>query len=214
MKDNYYKTIAITLFIFGIIFTIIGSTFAYFAASISSNGDNIGGKTLTFNASIGIQIIKNDELIPVADNLINSAMNSTPICTDVRGYGLCHIYKLTLTNSADAQSMTGSLKITSNGFTANHLKYQLFTYASNAYSGASDVKIVPAANGTSNFTLSNNDLVITLNRGTTSSPYTKDYYLVIWLSDPGSNQLPDSDKTYNGSVTFTSSGGSVTADFS
>ena len=214
MEKNFNKTIAITLFVMGAIFIIAGSTFAYFSASISSNGSNVTGKTTTFNIVMNITTIKNDKLIPVVDTLIDDTLNSTHQCTDTRGYGLCYLYKLTLNNNADAQTLTGYLKTISTTYTSNNLKYQLFTRSGNTYTAASDMKVVPlTANATSNFTLNNNDLVISLNAGT-SSTYSVDYYLAIWLSDPGNNQLIDSDKTYNGSVTFSSSGGSVSADLS
>ena len=61
--------------------------------------------------------------------------------------------------------------------------------------------------------MNNSDIGFTLNDGN-SSTYSVDYYLIIWLSDSGTNQVVDSNKTYNGSVTFASSGGSISADFS
>ena len=215
MENNSNKVITLTLFIFGIIFMIAGSTFAYFNAGISSNANDLKGSTYNFSVAMNITNVKNDELIPVVDDLIDDTLNSTHICTDVRGYGLCHLYQITLTNNGEAATMTGYLETVSTTYTTSNLKYQLFTYANNTYTAASDMKTVPTtAGGTSNFTLSNTDVSVALNNGTTSS-YSTDYYLVIWLSDPGNNQLVDSNKTYNGRVTFVASTGDrISANFS
>ena len=209
--NNSNKTLAIVLFIFGMIFLLVGSTFAYFAASIEGNGDDIGGTTLVFDANMTITTEKSGNLIPVADNLIDDTLNSTHVCTDTRGYGLCSLYKLTLVNNGDAVVMTGYLKTLNTTYTTNNLKYQLFTKSNNTYTAASDMNSVPAVNAISSFTLNNADISVSLN----STNNTADYYLALWLSDPGNNQLVDSNKTYNGSVVFGSStGNSVSADFS
>ena len=214
MDSKFNKTIIILLFVFGIIFMIIGSTFAYFAATINSIGDNISGSTYKFNVDLNISSIKNNKLIPIADNLIDDTLNSTHICTDTRGYGLCYLYKITFTNRGSAQNLIGYLKTNNTTFETNNLKYQLFRKNGNTYSFISDMKSVPVLNANSDFTLSNNNMIVTLNDGTASN-YSTELYLAIWLSDSGNNQLEDSDKTYSGSITFTSSSGNtISVDFS
>ena len=215
MNNNYNKVIAITLFVFAGIFMIVGSTFAYFSASISSNARNISGSTYKFDVVMDITTVKNDKLIPLVDSLLDDTLNSTHVCTDTRGYGLCYLYKITLTNNGMASNMSGTLSTVSTTYTTNNLKYQLFTYANNTYTAASDMKVVPlTAGNTSDFTLNNSNINIALNDGTTTS-YSTDYYLAIWLSDPGNNQLIDADKTYSGRITFLSSTGNrISADFS
>ena len=217
MNNNSNKAISLIFFVFGIIFLLAGSTFAYFSASISSGENSVTGTTLTFNVNMNITTIKNDELIPLADSLIDDTLNSTHICTDTRGYGLCYLYQIALTNSGDAVTMNGYLKTLSTTYTTNNLKYQLFTYNSgtSTYTAVTDIKTVPlTANATSDFTLSNAKIDVSLASGKTTS-YSTNYYLAIWLSDPGNNQLVDSNKTYSGSVTFISvaGGGSVTVEF-
>ena len=215
MENNFNKTLSITLFVFGIIFLAIGSTFAYFTASITSNINNLSGGTLDFDASISIETIKNDELIPLDDGLVDDTLNSTHVCTDKRGYGLCSLYHFTLVNNSIPQVMTGYLQTVSTTYTTSNLKYQLFTYSNGTYTAVSDMKTVPiTADCTSNFTMNNSNISVTLNDGTTTA-YSVDYYLAIWLSDPGSNQLVDSNKTYSGSIVFVSANGnSISANFS
>ena len=214
MDDKLNKVIIITLVTCGIIFTIIGATFAYFSARITSNQNDIKGSTYKFDVKLNIDTIKNDKLIPVSDSLIDDTLNSTHICTDQRGYGLCYLYKLTLNNSGAPQTMTGNIKTTNTTYTTNNLKYQLFTLSGSTYTAASDMKSVPAVNTTSDFTLNSSNISVNLTEGTTT-PYTTDYYLVLWLSDPGTNQLEDSNKSYSGTVSFVSTNGNIiSVDFS
>ena len=212
--NNYNKVIIISLFVFGFIFLAIGATFAYFTATVSNN--NIGGSTLKFDAGISITPLQSGLLIPLDDNLLDDTLNSNKVCIDINNNKICSLYQITLTNRSEAITMTGSLKTGSTTYTTNNLKYQLFTLSGTTYTAASDIKTVPTTtNGTSNFTLNNSDVNINLSAGTTSSPSTVNYYLAIWLSDSGSNQITDVNKTYSGTVQFMSSGGNmISADFS
>lgn len=215
MNNNFTKTITVTLLVMGCIFTALGGTFAYFSGQVSSNANDVSGKTYKFDVTLNITSVKSGNLIPVVDDLIDDTLNSTHVCTDTRGYGLCSLYKLTLNNTGEAQTMTGYLTTLSTTYTTNNLKYQLFTKSGNTYTAASDMKSVPiVANATSDFTLSSNNINVSLSNGTTSA-YSTDYYLAVWISDPGTNQLVDSNKTYNGKITFVSTrGDSISANFS
>lgn len=215
MNNSFTKTITVTLLVMGVIFTAIGGTFAYFSGQVNSNANAISGKTYKFNVTLDITSVKSGNLIPLDDNLIDDTLNSTHVCTDTRGYGLCSLYKLTLNNTGEAQTLNGYLTTLSTTYTTNNLKYQLFTKSGNTYTAASDMKSVPiVTNATSDFTLSSSNISVSLSNGT-SSAYSVDYYLAIWLSDPGSNQPDDSNKTYNGKVTFVGANGdTISANFS
>ena len=213
MESVYNKTVVIGLFIGGIIFMVIGSTFAYFTATANNV---VSGSVYKVNVSMSITTLKNGNMIPVDDSLIDDTLNTANQCIDVRNNRICSLYQVTLTNNGNAIVMNGYLKTNSITYTTNNLKYQLFTYSGGTYSAISDAKTVPTSvNGTSNFTLSSNNIDISLNDGTSSS-YVTNYYLVIWLSDPGdANQTADIGKSYGGSLVFTStSGNTISADFS
>ena len=214
MGDKTRKTFIIILLIFGIVFTLVGTTFAFFGAAINANGNQIGGGTYDFDVAFNVTTEKSGKLIPVADNLILSTLNSTHVCEDVRGYGLCNLYKVRFTNSGSAQSMSGYIKTSSSTYTTSNLKYQLFTLSNSTYTAISDMGVINhTTNANNNFTLSSNNVTVSLADGTSSSTIT-DIYLAIWISDPGSNQLEDENKTYGGTLTFTSdAGASVTATF-
>ena len=212
IKNN--KILFILLLILGLVFALIGATYAYFSASITGDGNAINGSSYVFNVSFDVDTIRNGNLIPVVDDLVDDTLNSTHICEDTRGYGLCSLYKITFTNSGGAEDLTGSLKTISSTYTTSNLKYQLFTLNNSAYSAISSATAIDrTANAINYFKLNNADVVVSLADGSASST-TKDIYLAIWISDPDSNQLDDQNKEFTGELSFTStSGNTITSAF-
>ena len=207
MDNKYNKLIIILLFVFGIIFTIIGATFAYFSASTNSGGNSINGTSYTFDMSLDVSSIRSGDLIPTADNLIATSLAGNYKCVDQRNYGLCSLYKITFTNNSSAETMVGYLKTSSTSYTTTNLRYRLYD---ENYNSVSDIGTVGITANTMNYFKSGaNNISVTIPANS-----TKDYYLVIWLHDIGENQLVDQDKSYTGSITFTSqSGGTVSSNF-
>jgi len=214
MNDKVNKTIIITLFVLGIVFTAIGSTFAFYVASIGQSGSQISGKTYTFNVSLDVTTIESSKLIPVDDDLIIETLNSSHVCEDTRGYGLCTLHLIRFTNNGTAQTMSGNIKTISSTYATNNLKYQLFTLSGSRYTAISSAtSINNTANATNYFKLNDTDVTVSLSDGTNSST-TNDVYLAIWISDPGSNQLADQNKSFTGQVSFSSThGDTITSSF-
>ena len=211
MNENFKKGLIISLILFLLLIVIAGSTFAFFNVVASPTGNNIFGNTIDFDASVSITPIRSGNLIPTADNLIMTSLNGSYPCEDSRGYSLCSLYKITLTNSGPGVRLNGYV-LTNAGtsFTSSYLKYQLLT-KSTSYASASDINTLNISNNSKNyFKLNNNNINFLLNQNGSS-----EYYLVIWLSDPGNvNQLDDVNQTYDGSIVFESSnGGSISANF-
>ena len=207
MDNKYNKLIIILLFVFGIVFTIIGATFAYFAASANSSGNAINGTSYTFDMSLDVSSIRSGDLVPTADNLIATSLAGNYKCIDQRNYGLCSLYKITFTNNSSAETMVGYLKTSSTTYTTTNLRYRLYD---ENYNSVSDIGTVGITANTINYFKSGaNNISVTIPANS-----TKDYYLVIQLHDIGENQLVDQDKSYTGSITFTSqSGGTVSSNF-
>ena len=210
MKDINKKNVILVvgIILFGIVIT--GGTYAYLAINNLSNTTAINGVTYNFDVNLDVSTIKSGNLIPVKDNLIVETLNSTHICEDIREYGLCSLYKITLTNNGSEQAMIGNLETINSTYTSNNLKYQLYTLSNSTYTAISDAGIVNNnKNAVNEFKINNNDLEV--NIGSNSS---KDIYLVIWISDSNTNQLEDNDKVYNGIITFASNrGDKVTSGF-
>lgn len=189
---------------------IFGATFAYFSATANSVG-NITGDTYNFDVAIAFNKVKSDGLVPVMDNLILTSLNSTNKCVGTNNDSLCSIYQITLTNNGEQETLTGSIKTGSGTtYTTNHLKYQLYTLSSNTYTAVTDTGNLSKTPGsTNNFMSSSNNFTVELNES-----QSKTYYLVIWLSDIGANQLEDANKKFTGSVEFISENGNqISADF-
>ena len=207
MNNKYNKLIIILLFVFGIIFTIIGATFAYFGARINSSDNVIGGTTYTLDMSLDVSSIRSGDLVPTADNLIATSLAGNYKCVDQRNYGLCSLYKITFTNNSSAETMVGYLKTSSTTYTTTNLRYRLYD---ENYNSVSDIGTVGITDNTMNYFKSGaNNINVTIPANS-----TKDYYLVIWLHDTNNNQLEDQNKQYTGVITFTSpSGGNVSSSF-
>ena len=210
MENKYNKLIIILLFVFGIVFTIIGATFAFFGARANATGNAIGGTSYTFDMSLDVTSIRSGDLVPTADNLISTSLAGNFKCEDQRGYGLCSLYRLRFTNNSSAETMVGYLKTSSTTYTTTNLRYRLYELNNSTYTAVSDIGNVSiTANAMNYFKSGSNNVSVTI---PTNS--TKDYYLVIWLHDIGENQLEDQNKQYSGIITFTSpSGGTVSSNF-
>ena len=191
--------------ILGLVCVAIGITFGYFRSTISNN--NIGGKTLGFDFDMTITPVYNGNLIPVDSSLIDTTMASvSDKCIDSNGNDICSYYEIVVTNGGTTtQSFTGSV-ITgggSNRYTTNHLHYKLLD---SNYLALSDETALSSTIGDVNLLKqknSNNDLTLNLPAGDST------FYLVVWLSDVGSNQLEDVNKIYYGTLQFVSMNGAI-----
>ena len=210
-SNNIILSIIIVLLL---VIAIVGATFAYFSASTIGNGDNISGQTSNFRVAINIETVKGGNLIPVVDDLIDDTLNSDYVCEDARGYTLCDLYRIRLTNSGDPVTLMGTMKTIYSNYESDNLKFQLFTLSGSTYTEISDmITIDHDTNSQNSFVLEDIAIEFSLTDGNTTNQIS-DYYLAIWLSDAEYNQLEDQDKVYEGNIMFTSdNGGVVTADF-
>ena len=207
MENKYNKLIVILLFVFGIVFTIIGATFAYFGARANATGNAISGSSYVFNMNLDVSSVRTGNLIPVEDDLISTSLAGNYKCEDQRDYGLCSLYRLRFTNNGNAESLVGYLQTISTTYTTGNLRYRLYDINYNPVSDIGTVSITP--NDTNYF--KSGTLNINIEIGANS---TKDYYLAIWIHDIGENQLEDQDKLYTGRIVFTSlNGEKITSNF-
>lgn len=195
-KQNNY------LYIIGIgflILTTFGGTYAFYTATATNSA--ILGNVYSSGLSLNMTTTKKaTSLIPLSDSKVERAITQSSPCVDNNSYEVCSMYKLTLTNNGNADTFVGSLVTTSSTYT-NNLKYQIFTKSNSTYTAVTDqITISNTANAENVMKKNNNTVSVQLNNQATIT-----YYLVIWLSDTGSNQQTnDTNKTYNGSVVFSS----------
>lgn len=188
MKNNLFISI---LSVVAIIALTVGVTYAYYE---SSDTATIGGTAKEgLSSSITLEAIKtSSNLVPLVDSKITTAISkSEGKCVDKNNYDVCNLYKVTMSNTGASESLYGYLKTTSNTYTTNNLKFQIFNAS---FSASSDVMNVSrTTNEIVYFKSGTNNLVY-------NSSGTSVFYIAIWLSDSQSEQSSDYSKTFNGAV--------------
>lgn len=207
MRSKIIGTICLILGI--VIIVSSGTTFAFYAVTASTNGDDITGQTLNFDVRLNSSILyKATQLVPLSDSLIGEAITKTTNkCIDNKGYEVCSLYSLTLTNNGDAQILNGYISTTNTTYTTDNLMCQLFD---SNYNPVSDVVTLSRVASEKKYFQKNNTRIATEvnNRDVT-------YYLAIWLHETGKLQNADYSKSFSGKVIFESIyGDQIFADFS
>ena len=216
MKEDAKKVILMSLGVLMLIIIITSGTYAFFYSSARDGGNDIGGKTVNFDVNASLETIKTGNLIPIRDNLIPNALSAGSICVDSRGYDACALYKVTLTNTSDAQTLIGYITLNnSTTISTNDFKYQLMIYSGGSYTAISDSATISSNRNVKNyFVSSGSNVEISLLSGL-SSATSSDYYILVWLSDDNTDQSSDTQsKVLSGAVTFESlNGGETKAEF-
>lgn len=205
MKSKLIGTICFVLGI--IIFVSSGTTFAYFSATANNTGDDISGNTMSFDVSLTPTTIKKaTQLIPLEDNLITTAITkNSNKCIDKKGYEVCTLYELRLSNSGDPQILNGFIQTKTATYTTDNLKCQLFD---SNYNPVSDIMTLSRGTDKTYFKKGSNYV-------TTDIEYNDvTYYLAIWLHETNQNQSEDYGKTFSGTIAFESiNGNQIAAEF-
>lgn len=204
MRQKLIGTICLVL---GIIIIVTTSTsFAYYSISVTGDPDEITGTIIDFDVDLNLEAkYHSQQLIPLEDGKILTAINNK--CVDSKGYQVCSLYKVTLTNDGEPIVLNGY--ITSEEETTyitDNLRAQLINEGLTA--SISDKLILTNTEGKKYFMLDNTNLfsteVITENV----------LYLAIWLTETHDYQYDDYNKDFYGKVAFESiNGESITANF-
>lgn len=205
MKKKVLSSIFITIII--IIVVTLGTTLAFFSASVS-NEDVVKGEASTFDVELQLATVyKASQLVPLSDNLVPNAIGkSSNKCIDSQNYEVCTLYTLTLANSGKSQIVTGYVSTDSTTYTTDNLKYQIFD---SNYNAITDVMTLSRVVSEKVYFKKDNSLV---NASIDNTNIT--YYLAIWLSETVTSQSSDYSKTFTGKVGFESIyGDNVTATF-
>lgn len=188
---------------------IIGATFAYFSASVTSDKD-ITGQSYEFDMSLTVTRVdpatapaKGDKLIPLTESDIGAAVNAG--CVDKNNYTVCQIYQLSFRNgSSEAVTLSGNLTASQNDF--SNLYYNVTTIGgakSTLAAGTPISGLTPVTTGLTNLVINPGDSTM---------------YLMVYIkNDPANNQPDDQAKNFIGTLTFTdvtSSSGKIQATFS
>lgn len=196
MNKKLLSSIMIVLAIIVVVTT--GATYAYFYAT-TTNTNAITGEEYGFNVNLALtEIYKADNLVPLEDGLVDDAILKTSNkCIDSKGYEVCTLYKVTLTNSGNTQVLNGYISTSSTTYTTDNLKYQIFD---TSYNAITDVMTVSRTLNEKIYFKNKANLITT-----TVNTDNVDYYLVLWLTETNSSQEDDYDKDFSGIIGFESS---------
>ena len=204
-KGIFYGVIGVAT----LVVAIIGATFAYFSAS-ASNDNVIKGNAATVGLNLAVTKVSTDAtggLIPMNDadvskGLEGDAATGDKMCVDKNGNTVCQVYEITVSNTGTSTAVVnGTLNITGGTFT--NLKWQLLDGVSSDGLTTNDTY-----NPISETTLATGESL-----APTSGAAT--YFIMIWISNLGSDQSAADTGTFTGTVTFNSADGAgISATFS
>lgn len=203
--------------------SVVGSTYAYFAASQSNNG-TITGNMATVNLELQVESIlpvKESTGVMVPQKSVSGSSTSALSsalkkgCVDDNKNVVCQVYKITITNNGGSATevVDGSISFfadsdmtESSAIKMPNLKWKLITSIDTVNNNNSvlGTNVDNAASGTpakfvSEVSLNTND--------------TESYYMIVWFNEIGDDQI-DTSNTFYGKVEFNSSNGTgVTAQF-
>lgn len=217
-----------------LIVAIIGATFAWFSASVSSGENDVNLTAYQFDADLTVERVfptkenASRKIIPfVPDkvlregqgdqtNNMNYALNeATNKCVDSSGYLVCSLYKITVTNNgSDAIELDGTVTTmettpteTGTTLTANgDLKAQIISYAGGKYTYTHDLNKALALPNTARVS---EKLIMdpaTLTVGATPGANTAELYVLVWLNDTTENQSSMMGASYKGQFIFSAVG--------
>lgn len=215
MRSKIVGTICLVLGVVIIVST--GTSFAYFSANVSG-GNSIAGETFDFDVEVtATPVYKATRIIPLEDEYIDDAITkNTNKCIDNKGYEVCSLYSITLTNNGSAQILNGYVSTieSERPYITDNLRCQLFD---SNYNAISDITILSKTVGEGSYLKKTEDEVTTdvaIEVNETTKKETT-YYLAIWLHDTDVYQNEDYSKTFAGKIFFESIyGDKIYADFS
>ena len=211
-----------------LVVAIIGATFAYFSASVSSNERAIGATAYEFDVKVTeIKMIQPGNvdnlggIIPMNVNtqvsgkgmLLYALNDATNKCVDSNNYQVCALYEATLSNGGSQDVtlnlavMTDTNEAGSGGEAFSDLTFQALTENTGTYSlnGAAQTLMTTAGQS-----VNIENVSITIPAKTTDYKH----YFVVYLNEPRNNEDTDEkDQSkqmgakYTGSLVYTTSQG-------
>lgn len=186
----------IIFFIFIFFLLCVGGTYAYFAFRVE-NSVVITGKVIAVDASLEVELVagSNGKLVPMIDDALSNALkgvgSDNGACVDKYNNLSCQVYKITLINKGSRlKHISGTVELypqSGEGNAYSNLKWR-------ELENQTTIKENSTINGMSKSTLVT-DLTI-------ESKDEKVWYIAVWLSEAGNDQLNVDKGLFGGTVTF------------
>ena len=210
-----------------LIVAIIGASFAYFSIQASSEEGAVNITAYQFMASLSMSEVYgpgDNGIIPVDPDgtvdgatpgqddtnlayAINVASGSkTRSCLDGKGFGICALYEVTISNESDTPiTLDGVIKTVSNtagggGEPFANLQYRLATKDNDGFYdiGATGTALAAEANGE----VSLGQITVPKKTGEVAGTYTT--YILVYLNEIEDDQSDEMGANYTGQIVFTS----------
>jgi len=193
MENKKIKKKVSTKFIFIIVISIvlvlsvIGYTYSFFAAE-AKDEISIRGEAASINLELTVTRVapeQDKKLIPQLDSAIEKAViGKNGNCLDDNNNAICQVYKINVKNTSSiATFFSGTLELT----IANNTNLRWAKI-----SGISNTTLESKVNTRSDTLITTNEMY--------AAGETKDYYIVIWISETGASQTDNGE--FKGVVTF------------
>ena len=171
LKRSSRKLIIFEIVCVALIIGLIGYTYSFFNVT-ATNDSVIYGEAASVNLSLEVEKLApstNKGLVPQLDDYITSAViGRNGSCVDDNNNNVCQVYKITVTNSGSAVHVNGTLKLDAKN--NPNLKWAII-------SGTTNPTLVSSASPYTYTKLIENELY--------NSNQSKDYYIVLWISETG-----------------------------
>lgn len=196
-KNNFLILIGILT----VVVAIIGSTYAYFAVSVTSGQNEITGSSAFMNNSLSVVVEQisagNGGLIPQLGSAISNAYIGTSgkgTCIDANGNTICKAYSIKIVNNTNVKlNVSGTLNLTATDMT--YLKWEVGSMSDNVVSFSNSA----SQHGKAYTTLGTASLDSSTDTSTgASNEYT--FYIIIWIEEQNNSQ--DDKNNFTGIVTF------------
>ena len=199
MDSNKVNNFLLITTILSVSILLIGATFSYFTISNKSKLNAVSVSAGRVQLGLGVSdMTAGIKLIPTRDEDIMTAYKHN--CIDDNGYGACNVFTFSLSNFSKAQDVIGKIDFTVNNI--EHLSYMVLDDNDEIYLNKSSIP-----NGTSSGLSLGEHFV--LGDATEVNPSTKNFKLVIWLSNLEEAQEKEDTGTYSAVVTYSSVDGSM-----
>ena len=174
LKRSSRKLIIFEIVCVALIIGLIGYTYSFFNVT-ATNDSVISGEAASVNLSLEVEKIApstNKGLVPQLDQYITSAViGRNGSCVDDNNNNVCQVYKITVTNSGASVHVNGTLTLSAKN--NPNLKWAII-------SGTTNPTLVSSASPYTYTKLIENELY--------NSNQSKDYYIVLWISETGTIQ--------------------------
>ena len=225
---NFSRVFYTTTLILTLIVLSIGSTYAYFAATIKSEDNSVATSSASFSINLSVlPKYPNPEngpytIIPMKDELSEKGYigyNETP-CIDKNNAAVCYVYEIKVFGFSEGiEFVSGSVKVKTENI--SNLSYRLYDENNN------EINLNPESEEIATKEDYNTPLPLYYDRLPSEEEKTlgdshniKDkeeitLYLMIWLSDTGVSQNQTDIGTFSGDITFfAGKGGQITGKIS